>query len=187
MSAFSRGRPENWNLSVGDFQDVVADEVEPKSVDRVVLDMLAPWECIDAVSDALAPGGLLLCYVATVTQLSRVAEEIRRSENFTLPQSQETMLRTWHVEGLAVRPDHRMVAHTGFLITARRLAPNTELPNVKRRASKTSYDDSDVAAWTPDLVGERVKSDKVLRKKVREARQFAQDLGVDQEPTDSLR
>lgn len=187
VSAFSRGRPENWNLSVGDFQDVVADEVEPKSVDRVVLDMLAPWECIDAVSDALAPGGLLLCYVATVTQLSRVAEEIRRSENFTLPQSQETMLRTWHVEGLAVRPDHRMVAHTGFLITVRRLAPNTELPNVKRRASKTSYDDSDVAAWTPDLVGERVKSDKVLRKKVREARQFAQDLGVDQEPTDSLR
>ena len=119
------------------------------SVDRVVLDMLAPWECIDAVSTALKPGGVLLCYIATVTQLSRVAEAIRATGEYTEPQSSETMVRGWHVQGLAVRPDHRMIAHTGFLITARRLAPGTVLPELKRRPSKTEFSDEDVEAWTP--------------------------------------
>ncbi|MGO1434288.1 MAG: tRNA (adenine-N1)-methyltransferase [Canibacter sp.] len=187
VSAYFGSHPGNWDLSVGDLQDTLHERTQPGTIDRVVLDMLAPWECVDVASNALTPGGKLLCYVATVTQLSRVAEEIRRSGNFTAPESQEIMLRTWHVEGLAVRPDHRMVGHTGFLISARRLAPGTVLPEVKRRASKTDYDESDVAAWTPDLVGERVKSDKVLRKKVREAQKFAADLGVDQEAQDSLR
>ena len=59
------------------------------------------------------PGGVLLCYVATVTQLSRVAEAIRGTGLFTDPSPSETIVRGWHVEGLAVRPDHRMVAHTG--------------------------------------------------------------------------
>src|SRR3546814_1499073 len=66
---------------------------------------------------------LVLCYVATATQLSRVAEYLRATGLFTEPDASETMVRGWHVEGLAVRPDHRMVAHTGFLLTARRLAP----------------------------------------------------------------
>ena len=81
----------------------------PASVDRVILDMLAPWECLDVVADALMPGGVLLCYVATVTQLSRVAEAIRATGRFTDPSPSETIVRGWHVEGLAVRPDHRMV------------------------------------------------------------------------------
>ncbi len=76
----------------------------PASVDRVVLDMLAPWECIDVVADALTPGGVVLCYVATATQLSRVAEFIRGTGLFTDPEASETMVRGWHVEGLAVRP-----------------------------------------------------------------------------------
>jgi tRNA (adenine57-N1/adenine58-N1)-methyltransferase len=100
------------------------------------------------------------------------------------------MVRGWHVEGLAVRPDHRMVAHTGFLITARRLAPGAVLPDLKRRASKSEFSDEDVAAWTPDLVddsasewtpesiGQWSKSEKVLRKKVREAQRFAQERGA---------
>ena len=71
--------------------------------------MLAPWECLDVVADALKPGGVLLCYVATVTQLSRVAEAIRGTGLFTDPSPSETIVRGWHVEGLAVRPDHRMV------------------------------------------------------------------------------
>jgi tRNA (adenine57-N1/adenine58-N1)-methyltransferase len=134
---------------------------------------------------------VLICYVATVTQLSRTAEGIRRSGSFTHPQSSETMVRGWHVEGLAVRPDHRMVAHTGFLITARRLAPGTVLPELKRRASKGEFTDDDLASWLPDLggaasgevwtpevVGERGKSDKVLRKKVREAQRFARERGA---------
>ena len=131
--------------------------------------MLAPWECVDAAADALAPGGLVVCYVATVTQLSRTAEAIRGTGRFTDPQSSETLVRGWHVEGLAVRPDHRMVGHTGFLVTARRLADGVVLPNLKRRASKAEFSDEDVEAWTPGAVGDRTASDKQLRKVARQA------------------
>jgi tRNA (adenine57-N1/adenine58-N1)-methyltransferase len=168
-ATFLGGDPENWTLAVGDLQDTLPQAVEPGSVDRVVLDMLAPWETLDAVTAALKPGGVVLCYVATVTQLSRVAEAIRASGDYTHPQSSETMVRGWHVEGLAVRPDHRMIAHTGFLITARRLAPGTVLPELKRRPSKSDYSDEDVEAWTPGALGERQSSPKSLRKRMREA------------------
>ncbi len=84
--------------------------------------MLAPWECLDVVGDALTPGGVLICYVATATQLSRVAEATRDHGGFTEPQAWESLVRGWHLEGLAVRPEHRMHGHTGFLITTRRLA-----------------------------------------------------------------
>lgn len=190
VTAFAGSPPANWSVTVGDLQEALPERCEPGSVDRVVLDMLAPWECIGVAADALKSGGVILCYVATVTQLSRVAEEIRRSGLFTHPQANETMVRGWHVEGLAVRPDHRMVAHTGFLITARRLAPGAVLPDLKRRASKSEYSEEDVAAWTPDLVddsagewtpesiGQWSKSEKVLRKKVREARRFAAERGA---------
>ncbi len=93
-----------------------------RRVDRVVLDMLAPWENVDAVAHALAPGGVLTCYVATTTQLSRLAEDLRADGRFIEPTAWESMVRTWHLEGLAVRPDHRMIAHTGFLLTTRRMA-----------------------------------------------------------------
>ena len=96
--------------------------------DRAVLDMLAPWECLDAVADALAPGGVLICYVATATQLSRVAEAMRDSGRWTEPEAWESMVRGWHLEGLAVRPQHRMIGHTGFLITSRRLADGVAPP-----------------------------------------------------------
>ena len=115
--------------------------------------MLAPWECVDAAADALVPGGLIVCYVATVTQLSRTAEALRDTGRFTDPMPSETLVRTWHVEGLAVRPDHRMVGHTGFLITARRLADGTVLPNLKRRAGKAEFSDEDIEAWTPGRRG----------------------------------
>jgi tRNA (adenine57-N1/adenine58-N1)-methyltransferase len=168
-ATFLGSDPENWTVTVGDLQEALPAAVEPGSVDRVVLDMLAPWETLDAVTAALKPGGVVICYVATVTQLSRVAEAIRATGNFTHPQSSETMVRGWHVEGLAVRPDHRMIAHTGFLLTARRLAPDTVLPELKRRPSKSDYSDADVEAWTPGALGERQSSPKSLRKRVREA------------------
>lgn len=120
-------------------------------------------------ADALKPGGVIICYVATVTQLSRVVETIRDTGRFTHPKPSETMVRGWHVEGLAVRPDHRMVGHTGFLVTARRLADGAVLPDLKRRASKSDYSEEDVEAWTPGTIGQREKSDKILRKKAREA------------------
>ena len=165
--------PANWQVVVGDLVESLPGAVAPASVDRVVLDMLAPWECIDAVADALTPGGVVLCYIATATQLSRVAEYLRNTGLFTDPEASETMVRGWHVEGLAVRPDHRMVAHTGFLLWARRLAPGAIPPEVKRRASKSSYGDEDVELWTPGAVGDRQITDKNLRKRVREAQKAA--------------
>ncbi|TFB54933.1 tRNA (adenine-N1)-methyltransferase [Cryobacterium sp. Sr3] len=169
IATFLGSDPANWSITLGDLADTLPDTMPAQSVDRVVLDMLAPWECLRSVSDALKPGGVLLCYVATVTQLSRVAEAIRATAFYTNPDSNETMVRGWHVEGLAVRPDHRMIGHTGFLITARRLAPDTILPELKRRPSKTDFSDADVEAWTPGALGERSVSSKVMRKRVRMA------------------
>lgn len=171
--SFLGAGPSNWTVNVGDLVESLPTAVENGTVDRVVLDMLAPWECLGVVADALTPGGVLLCYIATVTQLSRVAEAIRGTGLFTDPDSSETMIRGWHVEGLAVRPDHRMVAHTGFLLTARRLAPGTVLPQLKRRLSKSDYTDEDVEAWTPGALGERSVTDKRLRKTARAAQTTA--------------
>ncbi|MFC4244720.1 tRNA (adenine-N1)-methyltransferase [Gryllotalpicola reticulitermitis] len=184
VSGFLGYRPDNFDITVGDLTDAVTTAFDPGTVDRVVLDMLAPWEPLDAVATVLKPGGVLLAYVATVTQLSRVAEAIRDTESFTHPDADETIVRGWHVEGLAVRPDHRMVGHTGFLITARRLAPGAQLPELKRRASKSSYSDEDVEAWTPGALGERGKSSKVLRKKAREAQRIADARNPDDQVPD---
>ena len=172
-TAFLGAPPTNWEIALGDFADVVPERLAPGSVDRIILDMLAPWECVPAAAAALAPGGVICVYVATVTQLSRTVEQLRASAAFTPPASSETLLRTWHVEGLAVRPDHRMSGHTGFLVTARRLAPGTILPARKRRASKDDYSDEDLELWTPGAVGQRETSAKRARKAVRQARAAA--------------
>lgn len=173
VTTFLGGRPPNWDLVSGDLVAQLPRTVAVASVDRVVLDMLAPWECIDVVADALTPGGVVVCYVATATQLSRVAEYLRGTGLFTEPEANETLVRGWHVEGLAVRPDHRMVAHTGFLISARRLAPGTVPPERTRRGNKTGHGDDDVELWTPGAVGDREITDKNLRKRVREAQRAA--------------
>ena len=169
VAAFLGAEPQNWSVTIGDLAETLPEVAAAATVDRVVLDMLAPWECLDVAAEALTPGGVVLCYIATVTQLSRVAEAIRRTGMFTEPQSSETMIRGWHVEGLAVRPDHRMIGHTGFLLTARRLAPGAILPELKRRASKSDFSEEDVEAWTPGSLGERSVSDKRLRKTGRQA------------------
>lgn len=135
VQAFFGHLPENWTVHIGDLQTeatVLADH----SVDRVVLDMLAPWECISQVARILKPGGVVMVYVATTTQMSKFIEDMRESKLFTDPQAQELIARNWHVEGLAVRPDHRMHGHTGFLIQARRLAPGTVLPARRIRPAK---------------------------------------------------
>ena len=160
--------PTNWQVLLGELQQELPKTLKDASVDRVVLDMLAPWDCIEAVADALKPGGLVIVYVATVTQLSRTIEAIRYHEGFTDPSAWESMVRSWHVEGLAVRPDHRMIAHTGFLLSARRLAPGAQLPQFKqKRASKTEFTQEDMDTWLPDAIGQRPISEKKLRKTVR--------------------
>lgn len=135
VERFFGGPHPAWRLTVGDLVESLGDD----EADRVVLDMLAPWECVDAIAGVLVPGGVFCCYVATTTQLSRIVETIREHTGFTEPAPWETLLRTWHVEGLAVRPDHRMIGHTGFLVTARRLAPGVTTPLRRRRPAPGAY------------------------------------------------
>ncbi|MBB4856337.1 tRNA (adenine57-N1/adenine58-N1)-methyltransferase [Mycobacteroides chelonae] len=130
VTTFFGERPGNWELVLGDLAERPADA---GGVDRVVLDMLAPWETLPAVAESLVPGGVLIVYVATVTQLSRVVEALREQQCWTEPRSWETMQRGWNVVGLAVRPEHSMRGHTAFLVSARRLAPGTITPTPLRR------------------------------------------------------
>lgn len=137
VERFFGGAHPAWRLTVGD----VAEELDDTDVDRVLLDMLAPWDCLPTVASAMVGGGVLCCYVATTTQLSKIVEAIREHQGFTEPSSWEAMLRTWHVEGLAVRPSHRMVGHTGFLVTARRLAPGVTAPPRRRRPAPSAQEE----------------------------------------------
>ena len=137
--------PPSWELQVGDFQDA---NLQSQAFDACVLDMLAPWECIEAAASALRPGGVLVAYVATTTQLSRIGEALREHGGWTEPRAEESMVRTWHLEGLSVRPDHRMVAHTGFLLITRRLAPGAVLPPRRTRPAKGAYGEDYTPAGT---------------------------------------
>ncbi|MFT4147830.1 MAG: tRNA (adenine-N1)-methyltransferase [Micrococcaceae bacterium] len=165
-----------WSLTMGDLAEKLNETVEDASIDRIVLDMLAPWECVEACLQALRPGGVFIVYVATVTQLSRVVEQMRSTRRFTEPVCTESMVRGWHVDGLAVRPDHRMVAHTAFLVQARKMADGFEPLPQKKRQSKSEYSDADVTAWTPDAVGILGASDRKLRRLVRKIETEDQNL-----------
>jgi tRNA (adenine57-N1/adenine58-N1)-methyltransferase len=134
-----------WDLRLGDLKHGLPGLGTP--VDRIILDMLDPWSCIDVVADALVPGGIVCAYVATTTQLSRVVETLRAHGGFTEPQPWESLVRDWHVEGLAVRPGHKMIGHTAFLVTARRMAPGEKPPRKTRRPAPGAYG--------PDYTGPR--------------------------------
>ena len=125
--------PANWRLVVTDLADC---DLADASVDRAVLDMLAPWDVLDTVARVLIPGGVLIVYVATVTQRSRTVESLREQQCWTEPRSWETLVRGWNVVGLAVRPEHTMRGHTAFLISARRLAPGTVTPTPLRKKGR---------------------------------------------------
>jgi tRNA (adenine57-N1/adenine58-N1)-methyltransferase len=191
VEAFFDGPHPAWRLVVGEVSDVIvresqADESRPMA-DRVILDMLAPWENIGAVALALEPGGVLAAYVATVTQLSRLAEAVRDSGDFTEPDAWETMVRDWHLEGLAVRPEHRMIGHTGFLLTARRMAPGVRAPERRRRPAPGAYgprgEDGQREPiygdqeWDGVELGEREPSAKKLRRLRRDAARRAEGEG----------
>ncbi len=135
-----------WRLTIGELP--AGSAVDPgqagERFDRVVLDMLAPWDFAETAARSLAGGGLTCCYVASTTQLSRTVEALREEGSFAEPAASESLVRGWHADGLAVRPEHRMVGHTGFLVTARRLADGVTPPPRRRRPSKGARDS---AAW----------------------------------------
>lgn len=128
-------KPVWWSPRLGDLGDVTVDDLGGP-VDRIVLDMLEPWEHLETVRDLLIPGGVFMTYVATVPQLMKVMEGLRELKCFTEPRAWESLVREWKVEGLATRPEHRMNAHTAFLIWTRRLADGVTPPAVKRRARR---------------------------------------------------
>ncbi len=130
VETFSGGVPDNWRLILSDVADT---DLADGCIDRAVLDMLAPWEVLDTVSRVLVAGGVLIVYLATVTQLSKTVEALREQQCWTEPRAWETLQRGWNVVGLAVRPQHNMRGHTGFLVSARRLAPGTVTPTPLRR------------------------------------------------------
>ncbi|HLF40722.1 MAG TPA: tRNA (adenine-N1)-methyltransferase [Acidimicrobiia bacterium] len=99
----------------------VYDGIDPHDLDRVVLDLPEPWRVVKHAEEALRPGGIFLAYLPTIGQVSRLREELAASA-FGMAETIEVLQRSWHVEGQSVRPDHRMVAHTGFLTTARLLS-----------------------------------------------------------------
>ncbi|GAC70296.1 tRNA (adenine-N1)-methyltransferase [Gordonia soli] len=132
VETFFGGRPDNWDIVIGD----LATHDPAQQFDRIVLDMLAPWEPLDVVSATLQPGGVLVVYVATVTQLSRIVEALRAQECWTEPRAWESLVREWSAVGLAVRPEHNMRGHTAFLVTARRLADGTTTLRPQRRPTK---------------------------------------------------
>lgn len=111
------GKPENLDLRLGDVFDVPEDE----AVDRMVLDLPEPWHAVGTSTRALAPGGIFCSYLPTIPQVMRTVEALRRA-GFGSIGTLEGLVRTWNVEDRSVRPDHRMVAHTGFIVTARKLS-----------------------------------------------------------------
>ena len=102
-----------------EIRDVTAG-IEERDLDRVLLDMPSPWDVVEGASVALRPGGILLCYLPTINQTAQLRAALAEGP-WGLAESSELLRRSWHVEARSVRPDHRMVAHTGFLTTARRL------------------------------------------------------------------
>ena len=134
---FFGANPPNWALRVADLRASLTGE----PLDRVVLDLLNPWDYVAALAEVLIPGGVFCAYVATTTQLAETVETLRVQSGFTEPEATESLVRAWHVEGLAVRPRHDMVGHTGFVITARRLAPGFTAPLRKRRPARGAYGD----------------------------------------------
>lgn len=135
VSEFMGSTPDNWQPRLGDLRDVTVDDLDGP-VDRIILDMLEPWECLETCQNLLLPGGVLMAYVATVPQLMKVMEGIRARGCFTEPRAWESLVREWKVDGLATRPEHRMNAHTAFLVWARRLADGSVPPKPKRRPQK---------------------------------------------------
>ncbi|NMO05164.1 tRNA (adenine-N1)-methyltransferase [Gordonia sp. TBRC 11910] len=132
VETFFGAKPDNWELVVGD----LADHDPTDQADRLILDMVTPWEVLPTVAKTLKPGGVLIVYVATVTQLSRIMETLREQECWTEPRAWESLVREWSALGLAVRPEHRMQGHTAFLITARRLADGVTPLRAHRRPTK---------------------------------------------------
>lgn len=112
------GEAPNWTLRLKDLYE----GFEETGVDRLFLDLPEPGRAVELAARALRPGGVLVCYVPTALQLKDTCDALERSPQFAQTEAFETMMRHWHVKGMSVRPVHRMVAHSAFIIVSRRLS-----------------------------------------------------------------
>lgn len=108
-----------FNLAIK-IQDIYKGITE-SNIDRVVLDVPEPWQTVPYLKNALRPGGIFLSYLPTIIQVVQLVETLRREKGFIQISVSESLVRGWNVDGMSVRPDHRMVAHTAFLTVARRI------------------------------------------------------------------
>jgi tRNA (adenine57-N1/adenine58-N1)-methyltransferase len=135
VERFRSGEVGDWALEVGD----VADVLRTTTAHRVVLDLPEPWHAIEGAASALSPGGILITYLPSVPQVMQITEALWAHGSFSDVATSETLVRGWDVDGMAVRPAHRMVAHTAFLTRARRVPTREEggppLPRKRRAAS----------------------------------------------------
>ena len=112
------GETPNWTLRVGDAFAGLAE----RGVDRMVIDLAEPWRLLDQVTETLRPGGVVTSFIPTALQVKQLVDALRAHGGFGAVETLETLTRFWHVSERSLRPTHRMVAHTGFLVFARRLA-----------------------------------------------------------------
>ena len=144
MSNIKKFNPDPSNLAV-----TVADiyqGISEHDVDRVVLDVPEPWQAVATIGDALVMGGIMLSFLPTILQVHKLVMELEKDTRFQLIQMVETLLRSWHVTERSVRPDHRMVAHSGFLTTAVRCQPRVVAPSLGRPDSESQDPDKETAA-----------------------------------------
>ncbi|MGH7896091.1 MAG: tRNA (adenine-N1)-methyltransferase [Candidatus Binatia bacterium] len=128
------GPAPNWRLHVADaFQGL-----EERDADRVVVDLAEPWRLLDVVAASLRPGGVVTGFVPTVLQVKEFVDGLRAHGGFAAVETLETLTRFWHVRDRSLRPEHRMVAHTGFLVFARRLAPGASFALTPSTRSDTT-------------------------------------------------
>lgn len=118
IEAFHGDVTDRYTIKIGDIYDGIAET----EVDRILLDLPEPWRVVEHAVTALRPGGIILAYTPSITQAAQFREALAESQ-FDLAETVEVLNRGWHVEGRAVRPNHRMVAHTAFLTVARRIEP----------------------------------------------------------------
>ncbi len=112
------GPAEQWALKVED----INASFEESDVDRILLDLPEPWQLTERIWKGLRPGGIFLSFLPTILQVKSLVDSLREHGGFTCIEILENLVRYWHIKGLSVRPQHRMVAHTGFITLARRLA-----------------------------------------------------------------
>jgi len=112
------GEAPNWTIKLAD----ALAGFDERGVDRLIVDIAEPWQLLPGAAAALRPGGVIVGYVPTVMQVKHLVDSLRAHGGFAAVQSFETLLRFWHVKNLSIRPEHRMIGHTGFIVVARRVA-----------------------------------------------------------------